>query len=119
MLEAIHAARGTLLLSSETFAELASRLFRPKFDRYVDRPARERFLAALASVGTWVEITGTLRLCRDPDDDKFLEVALLGRADCLITGDNDLLVHDPFQGVVVCRPHVFLDRLRASQDICR
>lgn len=70
-----------------------------------------------SSVGTWVEITGTLRLCRDPDDDKFLEVALLGRADCLITGDNDLLVHDLFQGVVVCRPHVFLDRLRASQGI--
>jgi putative PIN family toxin of toxin-antitoxin system len=37
--------------------------------------------------------------CRDPDDDKFLETALNGEADCLVSGDADLLALDPFHGV--------------------
>jgi putative PIN family toxin of toxin-antitoxin system len=38
-----------------------------------------------------VNLSGTLRVCRDPDDDKFLECAERARADLLITGDKDLL----------------------------
>jgi putative PIN family toxin of toxin-antitoxin system len=38
-----------------------------------------------------VNITGTLRVCRDPDDDKFLECAERADADLLISGDKDLL----------------------------
>lgn len=68
ILGAIRAAGGVLLFSDETFAELASRLLRPKFDRYVVLATRQRFLADLAGVAEWVTITAVVRVCRDSDD---------------------------------------------------
>jgi uncharacterized protein len=47
-------------------------------------------------------------VCRDPDDNKLLEIAVVGRADCLVTGDEDLLVLDPFQGIPILTPAGFL-----------
>jgi uncharacterized protein len=95
ILSAIRAAGGLLIFSNETFAELASRLMRPKFDRYVARGTRQWFLSELASVAEWVVIAGVVHACRDPDDDKFLETAINGQADYIVTGDADLLTLDP------------------------
>jgi len=58
-----------------------------------------------------VELRGTLRVCRDPDDDKLLEIAVVGRADYLVTGDQDLLILDPFQGIPILTPAEFLAAL--------
>jgi uncharacterized protein len=114
VLGAIRAAGGALLFSNETFAELASRLMRRKFDRYVDRATRQGFLADLAGIGEWVAIAGVVRACRDADDDKFLETAIIGGADCLITGDDDLVVLDPFRGVRIVTPRIFLETMRSA-----
>jgi uncharacterized protein len=48
-----------------------------------------------------VPIVQTVRACRDPGDDKFLEVAVNGQADLMITGDRDLLDLDPFMGIAI------------------
>ncbi|MCY3969292.1 MAG: putative toxin-antitoxin system toxin component, PIN family [Acidobacteria bacterium] len=48
---------------------------------------------------------------RDPDDDKFLACALAAGADCVISGDRDLLEVSPYEGVVVMSPRDFVDRL--------
>jgi hypothetical protein len=95
---------------------------RPRFDRAVSRAAREALLADLHDDAEWVEIRGAPQGCRDPDDDKVLETAIEGRADCLVTGDGDLLVLRPageagevatvedalFKGVAILRPAEFL-----------
>jgi putative PIN family toxin of toxin-antitoxin system len=114
VLEAIRAAGGALLFSDETFEELASRLMRPKFDRYVDDATRRRFLVDIAGVAGWVSVTGVVRACRDPEDDKFLETALNGEADCIVSGDADLLVLDPFEGVRILTPRQFLEAVRSA-----
>lgn len=115
-LDHIRAAGGVLIFSDETFAELASRLARPKFDRYVDQAIRRQFLTDLAAVAEWAAITGALRACRDPDDDKFLETAIRGAADCIVTGDQDLLALDPFEGVAILRPRDFLKASGKGND---
>ena len=46
-----------------------------------------------------VEPKKRIRACRDPADDFILEIAVEGKADYLVTGDDDLLVLDPFQNV--------------------
>ena len=46
--------------------------------------------------------------CRDPDDDMLLETALMGDADCLITGDEDLLEMTSFRGIPILTPTTFL-----------
>jgi uncharacterized protein len=55
----------------------------------------------------------TVSECRDPKDDKFLEVAVAGKADVIVSGDEDLEVLDPFEGIPVISPAKFL-RLLAS-----
>lgn len=116
VLEAVHAVNGVLLFSDETFAELASRLARPKFDGCLGRTIRERFLADLAAIGEWVTITGAVRACRDPDDDKFLEVALNGAADSLVSGDDDLLTLGTYDDIAILSPRDFVAGMRASTN---
>lgn len=104
VVDTIRDANGVLLFSDETFDELQLKFRLPTFDRYVGRDARSLFLAQLEAVSEWVSIVGARLGCRDVADDKFLETAWLGQADCLISGDRDLLVMSPFHGVPILTP---------------
>ena len=103
---------GILLFSRESFAELAAVLMRPKFDRYVTVAERENFLLLLGRISREIAIIRPVRACRDPKDDKILEVAVNGRADALLTGDEDLLVLHPYLGIPILSPTIFLDSPR-------
>lgn len=106
--EAVRTASGVLLFSDQTFDEIRTRLERPKFDRYVSKEGRAVFLAQLITVSEWIAITDAKMGCRDSDDDKLLETALMGEADCLINGDRDLLVMSPFHDIPIVTPAQFL-----------
>lgn len=108
------AARGRLLLSAPTAAELNDVLRRPKFDRYVTEALRLEFLAGLVIAAELVEVRDVVRACRDPKDDKFLELAVSGRATHLVSGDADLLVLDPFRSVKIVTPQAFLESVAPS-----
>ena len=82
---------------------------RPKFDKYVDPEIRSEFIVQLIQQSELVEINESILACRDSKDDKFLEVAVNGKADHLITGDRDLLVLHPFQDVQIITPSAFLE----------
>jgi uncharacterized protein len=101
---------GRLLFSDSTMKELADVLARPKFDRYVSSENRQQFLSGLCSIGEFVPIIRVVHECRDPMDDKFLEVALNGKADLILTGDADLLALHPWQGVAILSPADYLKR---------
>ena len=101
-------ANGILLVSEDTMNELARVLDRPKFDLYVSRENRRRFISLLGGVSRIVPITRRVHVCRDPKDDMFLDVALNGEANAIITGDGDLLAMDPFHGVRIVKPAEFL-----------
>ena len=47
---------------------------------------------------------------RDPDDDRFLEAAVNGRANVVVSGDADLLELNPFRGIAILTPAAYLDR---------
>ena len=48
-------------------------------------------------------------ICRDSDDDNILATALAGRCDCIITGDQDLLVLKDFDGIAILSPSDFAE----------
>ncbi|MEM9448650.1 MAG: putative toxin-antitoxin system toxin component, PIN family [Cyanobacteria bacterium P01_E01_bin.6] len=50
-----------------------------------------------------------VQICRDPDDDLVLATAFAGDADCIITGDKDLLILQQVRGVDIMKPADFLD----------
>ena len=102
------AERGQLLVSAATIAELDEVLRRPKFNKYVTEEERLEFLAALVRDAEIVRITTEITECRDPKDNKFLELAVSGTASHIISGDADLLTLHPFQGIAIVTPHVFL-----------
>lgn len=87
---------GILLMSQSIFTELTEVLFRPKFDRYLSIKRRENFLDLLLDNISWIEPTESITICRNPKDNKYLELAVEGLAESLITGDEDLLVLHPF-----------------------
>ncbi|MGO9339408.1 MAG: putative toxin-antitoxin system toxin component, PIN family [Terracidiphilus sp.] len=99
-----------LLASDETLAEFRAVLLRDKFDREVDRVLREGLLQEYARLCTLVPIPTPIRACRDPKDDKFLEVAVHGRADAIVTGDEDLLVLHPLRGIAILTPREYVEQ---------
>ncbi|MGH9408007.1 MAG: putative toxin-antitoxin system toxin component, PIN family [Vicinamibacterales bacterium] len=101
---------GQLVASRETLSELVEKLLSPKFDRYVPRPQRDALLLRLAPLVEIVEIVQQIRASRDRNDDKFLEAAVNGRADVLVTGDRDLLALNPFRGIAIVTPAAYLAR---------
>lgn len=101
---------GQLLVSDATLAELADVLSRPKFDPYVSLEDRQEFIRVLNRVAERVQIISPVKACRDPKDDKFLEVAINGEGDLIVTGDKDLLALHPFRGVDIIAPREYMER---------
>ena len=101
---------GQLLVSDATLGELADVLSRAKFDPYVSLEDRQDFIRVLNRVAERIIVTAPIKACRDPKDDKFLEVALNGEANLILTGDRDLLALHPFRGVDILSPREYLER---------
>lgn len=103
------AERDLLLKSSTTEQELLITLARPRLTPLIP----EDFLVWLDEVLTVAElvpITERIAACRDPKDDKFLELAVNGRAGLIVSGDADLLALDPFRGIPIITPAAFVRR---------
>jgi uncharacterized protein len=99
-----------VLASGDTMDELKRVLQKPKLHKYVDPNKLAAFFLSYERITIHTEILMPVALSRDPKDDKFLEVALNGDADVIITGDQDLLVLHPFQSTAIITPAEFLSR---------
>ncbi len=97
-----------LLISEATLEELADVLARAKFDPYVTIEERQDFLRLLGRIAEMIPIIHVIHVCRDPRDDKFLELAVNGEASVIITGDADLLDLHPFRGIPIITPARYL-----------
>lgn len=108
-------AQGIVLVSTDTIDELDEVLRRPKFNRYLREEERLLFLAAFIRDVKVIDITEKLTECRDPKDNKFLELAISGNAACIVSGDSDLLVLNPFRGVAILTPQEFISRFKKNR----
>jgi putative PIN family toxin of toxin-antitoxin system len=101
------AASHLLLKSTVTERELFVTLDRPRLAPMIP-PDFVDWLHELMAAAELVAITERIAACRDPKDDKFLELAVNGHDDVLITGDRDLLALNPFRGVPIITPADFV-----------
>jgi uncharacterized protein len=107
-------AVGALVFSPATFAELESRLWKPKFDPFLTVEHRKRLLGELSASAYWVEITadiGRRRFSRDPVDDALVHAALAADARRLVSGDRDLLCLHAIDGLRIVSPRAALSEL--------
>jgi uncharacterized protein len=102
--------QGIILYSEATLNELEQVLNRKKFNKYLSLEDRQLFLLKFISSSQLVSITENITVCRDEKDNKFLELAVSGNANVIVTGDLDLLVLSPFQAVEILTPDMFIDR---------
>lgn len=114
--------RFTVVISPPVIAELEEVAARPELRRYGLLPvAAGELLGFLRRWAHPVQITGELQLCRDPKDDMFIETAISGKADVLVSGDQDLtrlgkaaVEYLAAKGVRVLSVHEFLQALDAE-----
>jgi putative PIN family toxin of toxin-antitoxin system len=97
-----------IALSVAVYLEIADVLNRPKLARFVDPDLREDVLRTLYVAAQWFEPVDRVTDCRDIKDNKYLELLLVSGAAVLVSGDEDLLVLDPWRGRRVVRPADYL-----------
>ena len=101
---------GVILYSEATLLELNQVLNRKKFVKYFTVEEKQEFIVKLIESAELVAITESIDVCRDPKDNKFLELAVSGEADFIISGDRDLLVLNPFRNIEIITANDFLTR---------
>ncbi|WP_295674158.1 putative toxin-antitoxin system toxin component, PIN family [uncultured Mucilaginibacter sp.] len=99
---------GITVHSESTFLEFSEVLTRPKFDKYISNQKRQQEISAFERKSQLIKISSKISICRDPKDNKFLELAIDSGAACIITGDKDLLVLNPFEGIPILTAADFL-----------
>jgi len=99
---------GYVIVSQKCADEFTEVFIRPKFDKYLPLEIRLEIVDDFISLAFTFEPAIEITMCRDPKDDKFLELALAAKAKCIITGDQDLLVLNPFQGIPIKTAAEFL-----------
>lgn len=100
------------LYSQDTLDEMLDVLSRHRIGRGMvkDLDVKE-FVALVRFRGEEITPVTSIHVCRDPDDDKFLEIAVDGKADYIVSGDGDLQSLSPFRGIPVLKPADFINLL--------
>jgi putative PIN family toxin of toxin-antitoxin system len=104
------AANGVSLVSEDTVAELLDVLSRDKFRKYIPIDQSLDYVEWYCEISEQVVVTEHVVACADPKDDKFLSLAVSGKADCIVAGDHDLLDMIAFNGIPIYRPAEFTRR---------
>lgn len=101
-----------LILAQEILEELRGKLltkFQNTPEEVVEAVNGIRRTAVLVTL-----IQGSRCVPADPDDDKFIDAAILGNARILVSGDHHLLDLGSVQGIEILSPRAFLQRLAAE-----
>jgi uncharacterized protein len=118
LLDRVRDGTVTLVSSPVLLAELAEVLEQPKFDVVLARSntSRERSLAEIQALAE-VLVPEPLPqpVCRDPDDDHVLALALTAQVDLIVSGDKDLLDLNPFQNIPILAPAEARRRIEAQK----
>lgn len=98
----------TLLFSEDLMAEFIEVASRPKFEKYFNSVNVAELVTILNTLAIWVKVTSDITICRDPKDNYLLSLAKDGKADYLVTGDQDLLILEKFEQTSICLLNQFL-----------
>lgn len=100
---------GFLVVSDATFDEFSEVFIRDKFDKFISLEIRLKIINEFKNLVVFLKTNETITACRDPKDNKFLELAVEANAACIITGDNDLLELHPFRNIPIVNAVDFLN----------
>ena len=99
---------GTLLVSDEIVSEYLVVFAREKFGKWLSLKTRIEFIENIITNALPIQIFEKVVACRDPKDDKYLSLAKTAQADCIVSGDQDLLIMNPFDNIPIYNAADFL-----------
>ena len=91
-------------ITSEYTEKINQKIFQAKY--IINDELRKKFFSNLQSF----EMKSDLKVCRDPDDDKFINCAIDAKAIYIVSGDNDLLTLKNFAGIEIVTAREFYDK---------
>lgn len=100
-----------ILSSDKIYGELIKVLMLRKFDKYISLYQRKKFLESFENRANFIQVDEVINVCRDPKDNMFLELAVSGNAQMIISGDKDLLELNPFRDIRIISPKEFLEQI--------
>ncbi len=98
----------SVVTSDVCFDEFAEVILRPKFRKYIDLKDAIAVVENYRQNAKIIPITHSVTDCRDPKDDKFLDLALSAAAHLIVSGDGDLLALSPYRSIPILTPAQFL-----------
>ena len=102
---------GSIAIAPNTLDELLDVIFRQKLDKYFpDNNERLALVNIIEANAVLFSPEISINECRDKKDNKFLELAITANARCIISGDNDLLVMNPFRNIPILNAVDFLSK---------
>ena len=99
--------QGKLLISNDVEQEYLSVFSRSKFDKWISHKNRIDFITNIIENSIPIVVTQHISVCRDIKDNMFLSLAVSGRANCIVSGDKDLMALHPFNGIPILSPAAF------------
>ena len=103
---------GKLLISNEIAMEYLSVFSRKKFDKWISFENRINFIENVIENAMFVNVTQCVSVCRDYKDNMFLSLAVSARSESIVSGDKDLLMLHPFNGIPILSPVDFLTQMK-------
>lgn len=97
-----------IAISEAVIAELLDVFARPRLQRFLDPELRDEVLSELHASGLFFVPSERVADCRDPKDNKYLELAFAAAAATIVSSDDDLLVLHPWRGVRILKPAAYL-----------
>ena len=111
IIQSLKAGKFRLVFTETTFEELILVLKSPKFEVYFSKHEIEDLIWLLQTNMELIRCDFEITDCRDWKDNIFLECALAGDIDYIVSEDDDLLTMNPFRGVAIIPPAEFLNLL--------
>ena len=105
----------TIIITEQLLEEIRLVTQREKLKKYFPEKNVREFLELLEIVAENVEIKPTHFISRDPKDNFLLDLIEYSKADYLITGDKDLLEHNPFKTAQIIKPAEFENYLNQKR----
>ena len=97
----------TIITTEQLLKEIKEVTSRERLKKYFPQESVIELLELLETIAEKVEIVPTHFINRDPKDNFLLDLIDFSKADYLVTGDKDLLLHNPFKSATILTPANF------------
>ena len=106
-----------IIVTPQLLKEIKLVTTREKLKKYFPKNSVKELIDLLEIIALNIEIKSKHSICRDPKDNFLLDLIDYSKADFLVTGDSDLLAHNPFKSAQILTPNEFQKFMEKNQNL--